>query len=314
MTGQAIHWYEGMYLRPQHFQATQRHLVELAARGDQWNLHYNWGLRAIELEVTAHRLAIRRLQARLADGTLVAVPEDGFLPEVKLKGALRHARSVIVYLAVPRLQPARVNINPITSPNGARYLVDTQHLEDENTGLNPAPVEVRRLNLKLVLSREEEGHYEILPVARLKRADRFEAESQVDETFIPPLLACDAWPPLHADILESLCQRLVQKLDLLAARLLAENITFDSQGPGDRQRLELLRVLNESYAPLSLLVHAEGTHPLAIYTELCRLVSRLAIFRVPRRVPEVPKYDHDDLGACFARIRQEIDAGLESIG
>jgi type VI secretion system protein ImpJ len=312
MSGQAIHWYEGMFLRPQHFQATQRHLLDVAGRGDKWDLHYNWGLRAIELDLGQHRLAIRRLKARLPGGTLVAVPEDGCLPEVDLKTALRRQPSVTAYLAVPRLQSSRANINPANSPNGARYLVDTQQLEDENTGLNPATVEVRRLNLKLFLSSEEPGDLEALPLARFMKPDRPGGGPQLDESYIPPLLACDAWKPLVEHRLGQLCRRLGETLDRLASQVITQNLTFDSQAPGARQLLELLRVLNETYAPLSVAVAAEGIHPLTVYGELCRLVGRLAIFRAQRRVPELPKYDHGNLGVCFGRIEQYINDLLDS--
>lgn len=313
MSGQAIHWYEGMFLRPQHFQATQRHLVEIAGRGDKWDLHYNWGLRAIELDLSHHRLTIRRLKARLPGGTLVAVPEDGSLPEVDLKTALRRQPSVTAYLAVPRLQSSKANINPASSPNGARYLVDTQQLEDENTGLNSAPVEVRRLNLKLFLSSEAPGELEALPLARFTKADQPGARPQLDESYVPPLLACDAWQPLSEHRLGQLCRRLGKTLDVLAEQVITQNLTFDSQVPGSRQLLELLQVLNEAYASLSVTVAAEGIHPLTMYGELCRLVGRLAIFRAQRRVPELPKYDHGNLGACFGRIQQYVDDLLDSV-
>ena len=45
--------------------------------------------------------------------------------------------------------------------------------------------------------------------------------------------------------------------------------------------------------------------------EMCRLVGRLAIFGATRRPPELPRYDHDDLGTCFYRAKQHIDALLD---
>src|SRR5581483_8681683 len=87
MTARAVHWHEGMFLRPQHLQAAQRHTAHLSTVGDKWDLHYNWGLRDIDLDLEAlanHRLVVRSLRARLRDGTLVSVPEDGLLPAVEL--------------------------------------------------------------------------------------------------------------------------------------------------------------------------------------------------------------------------------------
>ena len=50
-----------------------------------------------------------------------------------------------------------------------------------------------------------------------------------------------------------------------------------------------------------------------MYYELCRLVGQLAIFGAQRRSPELPKYDHDDLGTCFWRIKQYIDELLDIV-
>jgi type VI secretion system protein ImpJ len=42
-------------------------------------------------------------------------------------------------------------------------------------------------------------------------------------------------------------------------------------------------------------------------------VGRLAVFSAQRRPPELPKYDHDDLGTCFWRVKQHIDALLDIV-
>lgn len=311
MSGQAIHWYEGMFLRPQHFQATQRHLLEVAGRGDKWDLHYNWGLRAIELDLGQHRLAIRRLKARLPGGTLVAVPEDGCLPEVDLKTALRRQPSVTAYLAVPRLQSSRANINPANSPNGARYLVDTQQLEDENTGLNPATVEVRRLNLKLFLSSEEPGDLEALPLARFMKPDRPGGGPQLDESYIPR-----SWPATpgsrlsNTDSGNSADDSARRSTDW--PRRSSPRTSPSTARPPAPGNFSNCSGCSTRPMPLSVAVAAEGIHPLTVYGELCRLVGRLAIFRAQRRVPELPKYDHGNLGVCFGRIEQYINDLLDS--
>src|SRR5437773_716756 len=104
MTVRAVHWHEGMFLRPHHFQTAQRHATYLAQLSDKWDLHHNWGLREIDLDLDAlanARLVIRSLQARLRDGTLVAIPGDGMLDALDLKEAFEHDTQLTVYLAVP---------------------------------------------------------------------------------------------------------------------------------------------------------------------------------------------------------------------
>ena len=113
MTARAIHWHEGMFLRPHHFQAATRYGRHLGSLGDKWDLHYNWGLRSIELDEAAvanHQLVISALKARLRDGTLVSIPEDGSLATVDLKPAFEQKQSLDVYLAVPVFQSKRANV------------------------------------------------------------------------------------------------------------------------------------------------------------------------------------------------------------
>jgi type VI secretion system protein ImpJ len=313
MTTRAVHWHEGMFLRPHHFQAAMRHWSHLTDRGEKWDVHYNWGLRAIELDPEAlanFRCVVRTLQARLRDGTLVSIPEDGVLPAVELKTAFEKGGPVTVYLGVPVLNLGRANAAANGRPDNARYVLDTLELEDENTGVNPQPIQVRLLNLKLLLSTQDHSGYEVLPIARIEKSPRAEATPQLDETYIPPLLACDAWKPLAAGVLQAVYDRIGKKIELLAGQVVSRGITFDSQAQGDPLLFAQLRELNEAYALLGILVFAQGVRPLTAYLELARLVGQLAIFGATRRPPDLPRYDHDDLGGCFFRVKQHIDALL----
>jgi type VI secretion system protein ImpJ len=94
---------------------------------------------------------------------------------------------------------------------------------------------------------------------------------------------------------------------------LNRGITLVSQEPGDLDRLLMLSQLNITYSVLGVMAFAQGVHPLDAYTELCRVVGRLAIFGPTRRAPEIPKYDHDDLARIFRYIKEQIELLLDSI-
>jgi type VI secretion system protein ImpJ len=300
-----------MFLRPHHFQTAQRYGFHLAQQSEKWDLHHNWGLRSIALDQDAlanYRFAVSALRARLRDGTTVSIPEDGVLPALDLKAAFEQGNTVTVFLAVPVLNLGKANVAADGSGGeGARFLLDTQELEDENTGVNPQPVQVRLLNLKLLLSTQGHSGYEVLPIARVEKSPRAEATPQLDESYIPPVLACDAWKPLGTGILQTVYDRIGKKIELLASQVISRGISFDSHGQGDPQIFAQLRELNEAYALLGVLAFAPGIHPLPAYLELCRLVGQLAIFGAARRPPELPRYDHDDLGGCFYRVKQYLD-------
>jgi type VI secretion system protein ImpJ len=306
-----------MFLRPHHLQAAQRHGAHLAGTAEKWDHHYNWGLRAIDLDLGAlanYQFVIRSLKARQRDGTLVSIPEDGVLPALDLRPALGSADAVTAVLAVPVLHLGKANVSSDHGAEGGRYVIDSLDLEDENTGLNPQPIEVRRLNLRLLPDSRDLTGYEVLRLARVRRSAKADAVPELDETYIPPVLACDAWQPLASGILQAIYHRIGQYLDLLARQVVSRAISWESQAQGDRRLFEFLRVLNEAYAYLGTLAFAEGVPPLTAYLELCGLVGRLAIFGTrTRRPPDLPRYDHDDLGGCFYKVKQYLYDFFEEV-
>lgn len=316
MNGQAVYWHEGMFLRPHHFLAAQAHWADQAHRGEKWDHHHDWGLRSIALDLEAlanSRIVVRSLKARLRDGTLIAIPEDGMVPPLEIKAAFGRDNTVTAFLALPVANAARANASTdgAGAAEWARYVVATQEVPDENTGANPQPVQFRRPNFRLLTSGQDQAGYDVLPIARFVKSPRAEATPQLDETYLPPMLACDAWPPLREGILQALYDRVGKKVEALATQVVSRGITFDSQAQGDPLIFAQLRDLDEAYPVLGALAFAEGVHPLWAYVELCRLVGRLSIFGATRRPPALPRYDHDDLGGCFYAAKRQIDAMLD---
>jgi type VI secretion system protein ImpJ len=314
MSTPEVHWYQGMFLRPHHFHASERHTLDLARRHEACDHRHNWGIRIIDLDQDAlgnHRFVVRALKARLRDGTVVSVPEDGVLPAIDLKEAFGRNHELTVFLALPVHNPSQANVSDGSAPEGHRYRVSSQNLVDENTGDNPQPIKVRHLNLRLMLSGEDQAGFEVLPLARVTKSQRAEALPQLDLTYIPPVLACDAWPPLEAGILQAIYDRIGKKIEVLASQVVTRNITFDSHGQGDQLIFNQLRDLNEAYSHLGIQVFVDGVHPLPMYLELARLLGKLAIFGSTRRPVRLPRYDHDDLGTCFYQAKQLLDAQLD---
>jgi type VI secretion system protein ImpJ len=310
-----------MFLWPQQLQAAERFYLQQAHRQHHWDVHYNWGLRRFDWDPGAlanRRFVVKSLEARLRDGTPVCLPEDGVLDALDLASAFDKDDLVTVYLALPVLQVGQANVmdrNPSadaastgTQTLDRRYRLETQELEDENTGSDAQPIPVRFLNVKLLTSSQDLSGYEILPLARIQRPAKADAVPQLDDTFIPPVLACDAWKPLHADLLQTIYDRLGHKMDLLGRQVSSRSISFDTNNPGDNLLLGQLHALNRIYGVLHSIIFAEGIHPLEAYVELCRSAGQLAIFSDTRRAPTLPRYDHDDLGGCFYRVKQYIDS------
>ncbi len=316
MTIRAVHWHEGMFLRPQHFQAQQRHFAHQIAQGDRWNLYHHWGLSYIDIDRDAlanHRLVINSLQARLHDGTMISIPEEGELPIVELKAALDKQPRIEILLGVPILRIGRANHSDGQSNEPRRFRSQIEKLEDENTGQSEQQVGLRDANFRILLPDDDRAGYEVIRIARIEKSSDARNTPQIDPSFIPPLLSCQFWHPLQIDILQSLYDRIGAKSQLLADMIRTKGIAIQSQSSEESLIVAQLKALNEAYVMLGHLMATPGTHPLLAYRELVRLVGQLAIFGASRRPERIPIYDHDDLGVCYSEIRKIIDVYLDLI-
>ena len=237
-----------------------------------------------------------------------------FTPAEAARGP-RFQRSdrLALFLGVPVFQPKRANVAADGVAEGMRYGVETIPVSDENTGQDEQALEVRRLNVRILLSTDDMTGYETIPIARIEKSQQAEAVPQLDLSYFPPVVACDGWSPLQNEILQAVYDRIGKKIELLASQVVTRGITFDSQAQGDPLIFAQLRELNEAYAMLGVLCFAQGVHPLTAYLELCRVVGQLSVFGATRRPPELPRYDHDDLGGCFYTVKKHIDALLNIV-
>jgi type VI secretion system protein ImpJ len=330
MRNPQVHWYEGLFLHPQHFQAQDRFWDELLRTGHQWDHPYHYGLCAFEYSPEAlanHRLEVRTLKARMRDGTLVALEGASEPDAVDLKEAIGGGSEVAadlaaafeqepvvrVYVGVPKLKLGRPNVGLPESQPRPRYVEVRQTAADESMGGAEQELELRALNARILLSTDELTGYEVLPIAQIKRAGAGEARPEIDRDYIPPVLAVDAWPRLGRDIVRAVFDVVGQKIDVLGQQVADRGIGFASRDPGDMDRILMLSQLNAAHAALGVLAFAKGVHPLVAYTELCRLLGQLSIFHRERRAIEVPPYDHEDLARIFFHVQQQIEAIINSV-
>ncbi len=311
MTNHAVHWGEGLFLRPQHLQSAERHSREELRISENWGQGYPYGLQSIDIDEDAlanWRVVLRTCHIRLHDGTHLRYPEDANLAALDLpKDAFDRQNTVMVHLAVPPLRLGHSNAALQAGDASVRYLVDSMEIEDENQPGNPQPVEVRWANARLIINEDELVGYESLPIMRLRRGTMAEAPPEIDPEYIPPVVTCDAWPILLHNVIDSVCQQIGSRVESQTRQMFDRNVAFESGHKEDLELIFQLHSLNTAMGYLWNLPHVVGIHPLVAYMELCRVVGLLAIFWPERRMPEVPRYDHDDLGGCFYAIKRLIE-------
>jgi type VI secretion system protein ImpJ len=319
-----------MFLRPHHLQSADRHWTETLALGGQWDNPYNYGLQAIEISqesIANFQFQVNLCHARLRDGTLVTIEPGEQSDRIDMREALVGqqqamislqeafaANNVVrVYLAVPRLKLGGPNVGEAGETAPIRYRHELRSVPDENAGGNDQEIALRAVNVRLLLSTEDRSGYECLPIAQVQRASDASPQPTLDPQYFPPMVCVEAWNTLARDVVRAIYDLIGKKIEVLAEQVQNRRIGFESQEPGDLDRLVMLSSLNEAYITLGVLTFARGVHPWVAYRELCRIVGRIAIFGEGRRVPEAPRYDHDELAPIFYWVKQQIESLLSRV-
>ena len=313
MSSAPVHWEEGMFLRPHHFQAAERHRIE--AGRDQTGLTqpYFWGLAKFDLDAEAlngFRLVVRSLLVRFRDGSVIRLPEDGGEIGFDLNPIFKAVSRAKILLAVAQVRLGQDNILKEGNPS-ARYTVAMQDVEDENMGGNPQPITIKRLAFRLLTDQDNALGYETIPLCQLRKNEQ--GLPELDKSYVPPLLACESYPILYQGILRDLQSRIQARLEGLTTFMRDRGIELESHSAGDARRIWQLARLNEAVAVLDQDVTVPGIHPLMVYREMCRIVGQLAIFSPEKRCPSLPLYSHDDLFKCFNTVKLQILALLDDV-
>ncbi len=306
MQHDSVHWFEGMFLRPQHLQAADRHWSQTLSDSISWRNAYSYGIRALEFtssSLAAYQCQLTRCDIAFRDGTIASLNQS---LRCDLRTVFQTESEITVYVGIPKLVLGRKNA--MEGRHGdARRLVLRRELPDENLAGPDQEIDLCQLNVRLLLSNESLDGYDVLPIAKIKRAGSEEATPEIDKDYIPPLLSTDAWHELYFGIIRSIFDLIGGKLEVLSQRVAERGLNLTSQEPGDLDDLLMLHELNQSWATLNSMTYATGVHPFLAYMELCRIVGQLSIFDPSRRIdPRIPTYDHDDLGRVFRWLQRKI--------
>lgn len=307
-------WSEGLFLQPQHLQQQERYLERLIRTSTAGLTPFSYGLRQIEVDtdlLSSGKFALRSASGLMPDGTPFTMPGDvSQPPPIDLPETLRNAT---IHLILPARQPGAVETTPAgRMENSARFVLDEHEAIDTNAGYqSTATIPIGRLRLRVALEQEAGGGQVALGLIRVieVRADK---SVVLDESYIPPVLVCDASGVL-AGFVAQLQGLLHQRAEALAGRVSEST----QRGAAEIADFMLLQVCNR-YEPLMTHMAAivGQLHPVELYGVLLQLAGELATFTESRkRPPTFPPYRHDDLHATFrpvmAALRQSLSAVLE---
>lgn len=329
MQNLAVHWHEGLFLRPHHLQAWDRHWHENTAASQRWQSPYTYGLARVAINpdaLAAGFFQLDSIRAKMPDGTLVEVvpgepteridlrtgfaePENGS-PTLPIRGG----KSVDVLLAVPRLQLGDANVAETGQGGGARFRQLQAHVPDEADGASIEPIIFRRVNARLMLSTDDLAGYDTLRIARVIRGSAGGVIAELDDRYVPPLLDCAAWPRVRQVTLRPIHDMIIAKIDLLSKLVCDQGSDLDAAQPGDLKRIMMLGMLNQAATVLDVINHSGGVHPWTAYLELSRVAGSLDIFSPLRSAEPIAPYDHDAIGPLLDALRRRIESRLSTVG
>jgi type VI secretion system protein ImpJ len=306
-----VHWSEGQFMLPHHFQAAMRQLDTLRTAAIAGIHPYAWGFSSLDLpreSIENNLLDIRACELLLHDGTFVKVPENCSVDPRDFKKVFDGAGGPMpIWFGVPELQVVRSNVqNPGETVAGRapRYSVDIAERYDENTGENPQAIEIRRLRGVFFCGSEDRSGFSCVPLGKIERSA---AGPKLIGAATPPLLRIRAWAPLCA-ALDALWGEIRARGEQLGGDASQRALTFATGSPGDVEQLVKLAALNELTVRFGAISGSLDLHPHTLYMTLCDGIARVALWDDMRRPRELPAYEHDAAGPVFEELFRYLRA------
>lgn len=306
-------WSEGLFLRPQHFQQTERFLESWIECRIRSGFPYGYGFTRLELDqelLKQGKFGIRWASGILPDGTPFSIPDE--CPAPPPMDIPADCKDTIVVLALPLRRAGMPEMAADTNADYSgllRYRTADIVSSDAIAGMqNAADMRVGQLNLRHLLASDSTEAYATLGLARIveKRSNNVIV---LDESYIPPSLDCHISPVLH-DHLREIGSLLNHRATALAGRLGQSG----QQGVAEIADFLMLQIANR-YDPLFRHLQARAPlHPETLYTTCLTLAGELATFTHDNRRPgDFPTYRHDALAESFTPLIADLRDSLSAV-
>jgi type VI secretion system protein ImpJ len=313
-----IHWQEGLFLQPHHLQRMQKTFRDQIGDERRLTWAYPYGLVEARLsrdELENMRIRFDRLRVVMPSGLELNYPENCDLPSLDIKQAFsKGSGTFTVFLGVPLWQNARANtMNPAQQSDSRvklLYRVGETECTDENTGENPKPIQVRKINSRLMFEQEDPSDMEVLPLLRIVRAVGEEVGlPKEDPEFVPPCMVLSGSPMLR-EMARDLVSQVEASRKELVVQLSRGGFSLENMRGMQFEQLLRLRTLNRYSAQLPQLLPTNGLTPFAIYLELRGLLAELTALHPDRDEFECSPYNHENPYICFRELCTKIRSHL----
>jgi type VI secretion system ImpJ/VasE family protein len=319
-----LHWNDGQFLQPHHFQYQQRVVSDYARLNRSFFLPYAYGLLDFELDLEAlkgGRAAVKRFAAVMGDGLELSMPGNCILKPLNLSEALKqNPASLTVYVAAPYWSEFEANLADDEGVQEKKlYLVQKKRVRDENSGDNEITLITRKINARLVTDLDDTKDMQLLPVLKLNvlTRDINQPLVRVDEKYIPPFMMLTADDPLFnlaTGLLPDIRRCRDKQQNTLTTQVAVEEDFSRADARDDARSFLLLRTLNYYDVRLSSLLVDGFMTPFALYLELASFRAELMGLNPQNGIREIQHYNHDDRLPVFTEIFKDIRSFIRSEG
>jgi type VI secretion system ImpJ/VasE family protein len=307
-----LHWNDGQFLQPHHFQYFQRQNTESLKNNRTFSCAYPWGLIDFEIDSDAlagARVVVKRFSAVMGDGTPLSMPGNCLLEALDLREALeQNPNEITVYIALPLWSEFEANL--VEDTEGAktrRFVPQKKRVRDENSGDNEITLITRRMNARLTTNLEGNKNLQLLPALKLSilSHDKTETALAVNEKYFPPFITLTTDSPLYG-IIQGLIVDIRRCRDKAVDILTTGNFKNENFSGYNAYTVLRLKTLGVYETRLSSLMATGNMTPFDLYLELCSLLSELMAYDPVNSIRGIQRYNHDDSAPQFFEIIKDI--------
>lgn len=306
-----IHWSEGLFLQPHHFQQLQRS-VNLRIRNSRaFSLPYACGLIDLEIDSDAlknSRVVLKRFSAVMPNGKELSMPGNTVIRPLDISEELNsHNPDFMVYIALPVWSEFDANLAEDDERNKKQFTIVESSVRDENSGDNEIPFVRRRFNARLTTSLQDNSDMELLPLMRLipRYQDGSETMIEIDRSYIPPFMLLSNDCPLLSMAVELNIQ-LRNRRDKIMHDLAGGSFSSENLSGANLYKVLQLQTINGYESRLSSLLSCGRLTPFDLYLELKSLLGELAALQPMRDISTTGEYNHFDCYGQFYDLMTHI--------
>ncbi|PEQ14575.1 type VI secretion system-associated protein [Novosphingobium sp. PC22D] len=306
-----VAWREGMFLRPHHFQAQDRHFTALLNMRLNAAQPWNWGVTELVIDedlASIGKFAVSRCSGIMPDGTPFSIP--GSMPPPEPIDIPADARDALVSLTIPAQQDGALEFCEAREPRAvdARFVVDEDDVLDSFADERIVEqLEFGRPNLRFGVSREQLYGRITLGLARIREVEN--KAVRFDGRYIPPTLDIASSHALQGGLVD-----IIGRAEQRAGELALRAVEATEGGAETFASFLLLQALNRWIPHLQHLEAMPMIHPERLYQSLGSFAGELAtLIRSDRKPPALPRYDHENPETCFSVVYSLLQSMLSAV-